>query len=967
MGLDKNDVALMQEAFVRALKQSGFQGGGGSGSGSGSGPSAPSIDPTKLNAALDKTKEGVDGFIDSAKTSTDTFRGLTKAGSNFSNDIIGMNVAAAQSRLSLGEFADLVAQNGKNMAGLGGSVTRGTEAFAKVSKGFFEGDFTTRLQEMGMTAKDLNEVLAVQLGTQRSTFKDTEEGRRKAYESAASLAREMDMIAKLTGKNREQQMEEAKKRAADGQVEAKLRLIGIEQGAEAEAAARAAFQEQFAKAEARGMGQMAKEMFATGTLTSNEAATQYALLGEAAQKTGEQMQHLSKGNVAAADAASKQADAANAKNQRDPTLLRLATLGDAAGVAGNVMKKNVEDNMALHDSIMAVSKTMKPGLTGSTESFGKALDKVRADIETSSRGVDARGRQVSGATQGVIAAQRAGAEFRAGVAGAAEAENARGESVANAARRAGEAGRTALDRASGPGNTLGGNIERAAQRGQQPETVGPRQEGEGRLQFEKRQADAGGGIVGLTTKGASELANVTATALEKIVMKVQVIGVPKEGAAPAPQAKRQGGSLEMTGNIFENWGKGTLVELHGMEGVVRPQDLEKLVGMSVNSVTSGMGDFAKGMNDLVKQKPETKGIDLTKISKDISTTVSGGGSTTVKGPDLTELTKNFEVSLADFANLANSSVTSLSQSLTDNSAFDDFTSTFDGMMMKMSTDIGDAIPLEAFDQTAAALEFATKRRQELEDLMSDGQARSGTEWNEIFDEAEQLDGQIENLTKKQIESITGYADGWGDIDDLTDHIVSDIKDAVPIDEFGDLEGAIAKQAGASKFDPNINDGGKAHRAGEREFAQEFAAKGNLANIDKLNADFDKALGVKSAAGATTASPTAARPTRDLNALNLPGFGPQLKSAQAAIPKAVEEKKTGPTPAGAAPAAGGAAPKSTQPTPATAAASKSATLDDVVKNLENLNKTMGQLLSQTEDLGRQQVRATRANNSNVLAR
>ena len=132
----------------------------------------------------------------------------------------------------------------------------------------------------------------------RTTLGSDKASRDRAYTAASDLAKEMDLISKLTGKNREEQMEEAKKRAADGQVEAKLRLIGIEQGADAEAAARAAFQKQFAEAEARGQGQMAKELFATGTVTSQEAATQMALFGESAMKTKEQMDNLAKGNIA---------------------------------------------------------------------------------------------------------------------------------------------------------------------------------------------------------------------------------------------------------------------------------------------------------------------------------------------------------------------------------------------------------------------------------------------------------------------------------------------------------------------------------------------------------------------------------------------------------------------------------------------------------------------------------------------
>jgi hypothetical protein len=521
------DYEKMGEAVARALKRGGgYSGGGGSGGSAGGGGSPDGGTFRKSMEALgDATKDTAKDLLKSGELGLDTFRQLSKGGTNFSNSLDQMGVAALQSRMNLKDFADVIQTNGKNLAGLGGSVTRGAEAFAKLSKGFFDTGMTDELRQLGYTSKELNEVLAIQASTQRSTMGNDAASRKKAYDSAEALAREMDMIAKLTGKSREEQMEAAKKRASDGQVEAKLRLIGLEQGAEAEAAARAAFQKQFAEAEARGMGQMAKELFATGTVTSDEAATQYALLGEAAQKTGEQMKYLSEGNIKAAEASSKEADAANAKNQRDPTLLRIATLGDAAGTAGNILKKNVEDNMALHDSIMAVSKTMKPGLTDSTASFGKALDKAREDIKASSEGKDASGRQVSGVTRGAIAVGTAVENAQSGIASAANARNEKGESITGAAQKVG----AGVDARLAKEGNIAKRIEGAAQEGQ---TGGAKPEGTS----PSAQRDASGGVVGAITSGLSKLGNIGAEYITTKVLKVENLPAHAEGGyIPNPE------------------------------------------------------------------------------------------------------------------------------------------------------------------------------------------------------------------------------------------------------------------------------------------------------------------------------------------------------------------------------------------------------------------------------------------------
>ena len=48
------------------------------------------------------------------------------------------------------------------------------------------------------------------------------------------------------------------------------------------------------------------------------------------------------------------------------------------------------------------------------------------------------------------------------------------------------------------------------------------------------------------------------------------------GGAATPTPKRESGSLDKAGKMFEDWGKGTMVELHGMESVMRPQDVSKV-------------------------------------------------------------------------------------------------------------------------------------------------------------------------------------------------------------------------------------------------------------------------------------------------------------------------------------------------------------------------------------------------------
>jgi hypothetical protein len=892
------DYDKLGDAVARAMKR-------GSGSGSGSGFASSGGDAgvnnfkDSLNNAGDAAKDFGTKVKENASEYVDTLRTLTRAGSNFSNDVIGMGVAAAESRLSLKDFSDVIVENGKFLAGLGGSVTRGTEAFAKLSKGFFESEATEELRQMGYTSKELNDVLAIQLGTQRATFQNDEAGRKRAFESAQSLAKEMDMIAKLTGKNREELAEEAKKRRTDGQIESKLRLIGIEKGAAAEAEARSAFQKQFAEAEARGMGQMAKELFATGTLTSEEAATQFAVMGEAASKTRSQMLALADGNVAAAESYSKEAQAATARLQQDPTFLRLGALGDAAGAAGSIVTKNVEANMALNDAVQNVAKTMQPGLTNSLESFGKAVDLVRQNIEDSRAGMREQVdpgtgqkvlKQVDGATSGLIALETGMQNIQAGIASSIEVQNAAGESIGNAARQIGTSTKQLVDSVSPVGVNLGKYIETLATLGQRPAQVNT--EGMSDVQRQSAERAAQGGTLGTTVRTASDLSTAAANAFEATTATIKenliVTGnLQINGGTNIPG--RATGSIGETGNIVEDFGAGTLTMLHGKESVLTEDQLKELAtGAKTDGVTGAITQLKSAL-----PKPgeslnlgKEPSINVAEISKTISSTISSsisGGETTVKR------VKSEEAESAE------------------------------AELQKLK---------EQYAEERSAL--AAKFKEMMPDATGGERRRAmnasdeGKALNSKYDALmDPLEDKIEESIKWEINAKQSLLKENKKIIEESSNDLSNFY----VDMNGDL----------------------------KEWANEIQSTDvpDTSIIQEVNpiADIPKEI-----------------PKIDINSF-LPGFGQQIKSASSSIPsnkqeeerKAVEAKRKEQERSTTTPA------EQPKPVAATPQSGKPASLDDVVKTLNQLNMMMGRLISVTEDQSTKQIRATMANNQNGFVR
>ena len=922
------DYDKLGDAVARALKRGG---GGFSAGGTNTGSGSGGVNLEKFGDSVkENLKTGVDGFVDAAKTSVSTFQGLSKSGANFSNDIIGMNVAAAQSRMSLNDFANVIATNGKNMAGLGGSVTRGAEAFGKLSKGFFDSNAGNELQQMGYTAKEVNEVLALQASTSRYTMGVEGTAGVKARESAAMLAKEMDAIAKLTGKSKEEQMEAAKKRSTDGQIEAKLRLIGIEQGAAAEAAAREGFQKQMASAEARGMGQMAKEMFATGTVTSEEAATQYALLGEAAQKTGEQMAHLSKGNIVAAEAANKEAEAANAKNQRDPTLLRMAAMGDAAGSVGTILKKSTEDNMALHDSVMGLVKG-NTNLLKSQDDYAKALATIRTDIAASQKGVNAQGKQVSGATQGVVAAQIAGQNLGAGVAGAVEAENKKGESIAGSARRLGAGVVDVEQRMAGPGGNLATKIENAAKLGQNPQAE-PSPTGN-RVQDEANRQQGGSTVdrtIGSIVAKSSDVTNMTVTGTLKILGKTNIAENADGGYVSQPTLStlaEEGPEFVLNqGQMRDTISAAGMAGVKNILGKLPPPDLDtkedkfktiydSMKGMAPprGNPTGGMdGVDLSGISKAISMPAKTEPtINMAEMSKTISTSISSmtSGESTTKRVQ-TDDSKGAEKEMSELKAKFNEDMAARKNILIEGMAVED--RKFSKVQAVMKAD----------DEAIKIKEEFSKKQEELQKKIADGITWETTKKQEAVEETKKL------ITEELAVTLQGQ-----------EARLSVIEKEEALKLIGIEQGAEAENAAREKYQKDTS----------------------LLNMAAIGAEEPEA-----AMGAGKYS--APTPAIDLNAINLPGFGAQMKANAASVPAAVNKPTEEAKAQAAAKEQAGkttAAVKDKEEQPAQRGG-KTAALEDVVKGLDMLNITMNKLLSQSDELGRKQITALEKNPKNMYS-
>lgn len=597
--MDKEDLNKITEAI-----KAGQTGNSGGSSGIVSGGADKAI--AGITAPMAKLGEAVGN-------NTKVFETLSNTGTSFSNNIDLMKLSAANSRMSLDELAGVVQKSGKDFAGLGGSVTKGGQAFTEFSKTFFDSGLTDNLRQMGYTSKDLNEVLATQIGFQKSTTDTSVAGQIKTAAAAADLANEMDLIAKQTGKTRKEQEAALEKSKNDGQIEAKMRLIGLTQGAEAEKEARAGFAKQLAQAQAMGTDQIFKEMFATGTVRSQEAAMQMGLLGQAARETANSAKELSKGNVEASQSAMNSAKEGNLANQSNKALLQITAAG--VGPAADVMKKNIETNDALYQGAAKTAKAM-----------GLAMDDVTKVLGAQKKAIEDEQKARNGATSAMIAVQSRLADANAAANNLVRRPLMTGEAntqlqgVANRFSQGVKPGDSATTTAQGYAEAL----KKSAAAG--GESKAPTSS---RTKYEAMGTDAG---ISRVVTDADKLAAGGIQGAGKVADKVGtfIADVMTVKEMNANLKTRDEGTLGKTGQVFEP--EDFIGKVAKGEMVLTPDQAKKFME---GAKTEGISDAVKNLGKMMPAAPSSAtsgGFNLSNISKEISTSVSSvtSGSSTTK-------------------------------------------------------------------------------------------------------------------------------------------------------------------------------------------------------------------------------------------------------------------------------------------------------------------------------------------------
>ena len=158
-----------------------------------------------------------------------TFREMSQVGVDFGASIMGAKLAATQAGLSLETFQNVISQNSESLALFAGGASEGAKRFAQIS-GQIQKNMGPQFSKLGMTMEETAEYTADYLEMQTSLGRAQKMSNRELEAGIASTVLEVDKLARVTGKRRDQVMAEMKENMADKRL--KLIFNTMEKGAQ---------------------------------------------------------------------------------------------------------------------------------------------------------------------------------------------------------------------------------------------------------------------------------------------------------------------------------------------------------------------------------------------------------------------------------------------------------------------------------------------------------------------------------------------------------------------------------------------------------------------------------------------------------------------------------------------------------------------------------------------------------------
>jgi hypothetical protein len=186
---------------------------------------------SKLPLGIGLVASGFQKLAQFQEANLKTYQELSASGINFSGSLTNMRLAASGMYMSMDQFTKFMKENAQTMARLGGTADEGAIAFTKMSNQLLKSGIGDDLRALGYTSDQVNQGLASYLELTGARSKEEMANTKAITASAAEYMTQLDGLAQLTGKSREEQEKALKEANQNAAIQQKLAGMTEEQKA----------------------------------------------------------------------------------------------------------------------------------------------------------------------------------------------------------------------------------------------------------------------------------------------------------------------------------------------------------------------------------------------------------------------------------------------------------------------------------------------------------------------------------------------------------------------------------------------------------------------------------------------------------------------------------------------------------------------------------------------------------------
>jgi len=166
-------------------------------------------------------------LIDRLSENVDFYRSISQIGGTAGQSISDLRIAAGETGLTMGQLTDAITQAGGNLALLGGTTGVGVKRFTNALKDLAQGETFEKFSALGFTMQEIATGAAEYLELQTQLGRTQTMTERELSSETADYLNNLDLLSRLTGKNRQALQQEMQERAKDARLS--LQLAGMSQ------------------------------------------------------------------------------------------------------------------------------------------------------------------------------------------------------------------------------------------------------------------------------------------------------------------------------------------------------------------------------------------------------------------------------------------------------------------------------------------------------------------------------------------------------------------------------------------------------------------------------------------------------------------------------------------------------------------------------------------------------------------